>query len=139
MQEKVFEVEGKQYKTIKLNAREQLGLVTKMGALYSVVFAHKGNKEKALDALGSFLFELDQSTIDKLLFQILAKTSVKLDGGTGWMPLVNDSRTDLMNEDLDLFDLLSVAKQVLEFNLGNFIEKARALMKSSAVKLKAAQ
>lgn len=117
-----FEVSGIQYRSGKMNARQQFHVARKLGPILAKIGpSNKSNLtmiqllEPAVDALA----EMPEKDCDYVLNRCLAV--VRRQSGTGWARVFDEQSEKMLFEDIDLAAMIQIAMNVLGDNLGNFI------------------
>lgn len=111
------ELSGCEYRIGNLPVIEQFHLARKLTPIMAGI-AGKGEGD-VLMVLSEIMGEMSVEDSNFILFGLLKPVSKKLDGGIGWAPVVKGST--LMYNDILLPDLLKLAFESLQENLGSFL------------------
>lgn len=125
------EINGYDLRIYKFNAFEQLDLVADLLSLIDM----SALKSKA-DVSTAFINGISKMPSEKrhsLVKRTLKKTYLKPEGAASYSPLI--SGNELMFDNLELFDIISIMLEVITFNMGNFSQRVMQLKdKVSALK-----
>jgi hypothetical protein len=127
-----LEVEGRQYRTGKLNAFKQFHLMRKLLPLFSgmgeslsqmpaTVGSGEGQFWHSLSPIAQAVADMSDDDSEWIIKTCLAAVTVF--NGRNWVPVATPTG-ELMFEDIDLSQMLQLAFGVIQENLGNFFPGA---------------
>lgn len=119
-----FEVGGHKYRSMKLDAFRQFHIARKLAPVIGAIApalqaAEKGDGWSALLPLAQVISTLPEEDCNFVLQACLAATQRQV-GNVGWQPVWNVSAKALQFEDIGLVEMIHIAVQVIQENLGNF-------------------
>lgn len=119
------EINGREYKLVKLNALGQFNLARKILSLFAPTMAQGGAVNEYMAIFGA-LSTMSDKEANQLFCDLLRSVSVKEDKGRGWSPLV--SGNSFMYDNLDLSECVDLVVEVVELNLAGFFSHLFGVM-----------
>lgn len=111
-----FEVGSFTYRNAKLGPKQQFHLARRLAPILTAL---QGADEGSLfGAMATSIAEMPDEQCNYILDTCLSV--VQRQQGDKWAKVLNDRNKELMFEDIDFKDMLAIAKNVIEDNLGNF-------------------
>lgn len=127
------EINGREYKLVKLNALGQFNLARKILSLFAPTMAQGGAVNEYMAIFGA-LSTMSDKEANQLFCDLLRSVSVKEDKGRGWSPLV--SGNSFMYDNLDLSECVDLVVEVIELNLAGFFSHLFGVMASIQTRTK---
>lgn len=116
-----FEISGQQYRSGKLNARQQFHVARRLapvlGGLVDASSAGAESFSKFLQPIADAISGMSDADCDYVLDTCLAV--VQRQQGTAWSPVMASSKA-IMFDDIDVGVMLQMAAKVIQENLGSF-------------------
>ena len=127
------EINGREYKLVKLNALGQFNLARRILSLFSPTMAQGGAVNEYMALFGA-LSTMSDKDANQLFCDLLRSVSVKEEKGRGWSPLV--SGNSFMYDNLDLAECVDLVVEVVELNLAGFFSHLFGVMASIQARTK---
>lgn len=129
-----FELEGKVYKTGKLDARTQFHIVRRLAPVIGEIapFAQGKVGVEALPILANAISKLTDADADYVIFGLLKVVVRKQDQGLGWGPVSTDDQ--LMYDDITMPLMLKLAWKAFGFNMSGFFSALPSASKEAPQK-----
>lgn len=136
-----FEVDGKTFRTGKLNARDQFHVSRRLGPVIGPVLkmAMSGrnpltdgiNPQDLMDFVDAFAL-MDDEQVDYILDHCLAVVAIKQ--GEGWPAIMSSDGKNLMFEDLEFYEQSVIVGNVIWFNFEKLFQKAQATLNGAGAR-----
>jgi hypothetical protein len=118
---KEFEVAGRTFRCVKLDAFSQFHVSRRLAPLFAGAAEAKG--EDLLSRLRGgvqALSAMSDEDANYVLFRCLGVVQVKLDGDRGWQTIYSAGAGRMMDDTIDMMQMLQIVGEVLVDSLGNF-------------------
>lgn len=134
-----FQVNGKDYRACKINAFEQLYIVTRLAPIIgkaapAFAAAQKGEEVNALPALAEALGTMPKGEQRELVCALLAAVQRKEAQGLGWSPVCVDGSIMYADVQESLAVMMQLAWHAMKHNLAGFFAALPSDLKDVAQK-----